>query len=80
MFAVDLFYLVIMKVGLVESFIYGGRFIFMIPIILAWLYQSLNINFRSYLLFIIAGLTLVVLGNNLVRMLDFVEMAKKIYP
>lgn len=80
MFAVDLFYLVIMKVGLVESFIYGGHFIFMIPIILAWLYQSLNIKFRRFLLFIIAGLTLVVLGNNLVRMFDFIEMAKMIYP
>lgn len=80
MFALDLFYLLIMRVGVVESFIYGGHFIFMIPMILAWLYKSLNINFRKYLLFIIAGFTLVVFGNNLVRVLDFIEIAKKIYP
>ena len=80
MFVVDLFYLVIMKVGVVESFIYGGHFIFMIPMILSWLYKSLNIRIRKYLLFIIAGFTLVVFANNLVRILDFIEIAKKLYP
>ena len=41
-FAVDLFYLFVLKIGTNESFIHGGHFIYLIPLFIGWLYTSLS--------------------------------------
>lgn len=80
-FMFDVFIHVGLRFGLNESFIYGGHWVFLIPLIYGWLYSSLKtkiaIKLFDYFLLII-GITLVI--NNSIRSFEFIDLASKLFP
>ena len=79
-FAVDLFYLFVLKIGTNESFIHGGHFIYLIPLFIGWLYTSLSEKLKIILSSILLVCLIVIVINNLIRIYEFIDLAKIIYP
>lgn len=79
-FACDLFIHVIMRYGINEGIIYGGHWIFIVPILIGWLYKKVEGKQAIALNIILVGLTLVIACNNIYRLKEFVDIALEIYP
>lgn len=80
-FLVDIMIHCIMKFGLHTAYIYGGHFVFVIPLMLGWLFHSLK---NKPLLFTFAlGVFILIfvftIGNNFFRMTEFFEFMNQYY-
>ncbi|QCX53110.1 DUF6080 domain-containing protein [Elizabethkingia sp. JS20170427COW] len=80
-FLVDVLIHCVLKFGLHTSYIYGGHFIFVVPMLLGWLFYSQKNNPKTFKgLWITSVLLLVYLAlNNLYRLTDFIEFAQLYY-
>jgi len=80
-FAVDLFISGGLKYGLYNSFIFGGHWVFIIPMLLAWMYPGLK-NKRQRTIFdiVMVGMFAALLINNTYRMSQIFDFASKYYP
>ncbi|MDR1877861.1 MAG: DUF6080 domain-containing protein [Flavobacteriaceae bacterium] len=76
----DLFYHYILKVGIDVAFLYGGHFIFVIPLILGWLFKVLSPEKQRFLGYLLTGLTIMLIFNNGYRIWQFIQLAQSLYP
>ncbi len=78
---VDFFLTFIMNFGLLESFIYGGHWVFIIPMLLGWGYDQLKKKTSKRIFDVIMLLMLVVLiVHNVYKTYQIVDFALKYYP
>lgn len=80
-FLIDIVIHCMMRFGLHTSYIYGGHFIFVYPLLLGWLFYAYRSKPKT-LSFLIAttGILLVfLLANNLFRMADFFQFLEAYY-
>lgn len=80
-FLVDIIIHCVLRFGVNVSYIYGGHFVFVYPLILGWLFHSLKDN--KTLFSISLGIFLMIFGftlaNNLFRMGEFFVFIEKYY-
>lgn len=72
-FLIDILIHVVLKFGLHTSYIYGGHFIFVVPLLIGWLFYAYR-NAPKVLSFLMVSISLVVLFtamNNVIRMEEF---------
>lgn len=80
-FFVDIFIHLICLYGLQDPFIYGGHWVCMIPLFLGWLYKSLNSQRLQRVFVSVLSLMLIFLIlNNTTAMVEFTQLAMKLYP
>lgn len=80
-YGLNLFIHLIIKYGINEPLIYGAHWIYIIPIFLGWLYKSLKKESLKKMLFLLISLLFVVmLVNNVIRMIDFANLSLAIFP
>ncbi|PQL95118.1 DUF6080 domain-containing protein [Apibacter adventoris] len=77
---IDIFLLIVFKLSLNESFIYGGHFIFVIPLIIGWLFYKLKNSFQKILNYILILYILILIFNNGCRIYQFIQLAEYICP
>lgn len=80
-FAVDIVIHCAMRFGLHTSYIYGGHFVFVYPLLLGWLFYSYRSKPKmlSFLTVTMGILFVFLLTNNLYRMSDFFMFLEKYY-
>lgn len=79
-FFVDFFITFVMNFGLFESFIYGGHWVFVIPMILGWMYDKLNSKTGKKIFDVIMILTVIALIiNNVYKSAQIMDFALKYY-
>ena len=80
-FLVDIVIHCILKFGLHTSYIYGGHFIFVVPLLIGWLFYSYKNSPKMLsFLFITVGVLFFYLAmNNLLRMEEFFVFLEKYY-
>jgi hypothetical protein len=80
-FLVDAVIHVVFHFGICEAFIYGAHWIFVVPLIWGWIYAE-NKNRKWFIfwdvVFIVLGL--IIIFNNSIKMLDFIQFAQHHYP
>jgi hypothetical protein len=79
LFGVDIFIHVIAHFGLLTPFIYGGHWVYCLPLLLGWLfgYASDKKILKNLLITVTSVLLAGLVVNNLVRLSDFIHMALK---
>ncbi|MGG7470283.1 DUF6080 domain-containing protein [Chryseobacterium arthrosphaerae] len=80
-FFVDIIIHCIMKFGLHTSYIYGGHFVFVYPLLIGWLlyaYRS-SPKILFFLMFTVGVLFFYLLCNNLLRMSEFLWFTERYY-
>lgn len=77
---VDLFLLIIFKLGLNESFIYGGHFIFVIPLFIGWLFHKLKNNSQEIINYLLILFIFILIINNGYRIYQFIQLAENLCP
>ncbi|MCT2408538.1 DUF6080 domain-containing protein [Chryseobacterium antibioticum] len=80
-FLVDIVIHCIMRFGLHTSYIYGGHFIFVYPLLLGWLFNSYRSHQKtlSFLMATMVILLAFLLANNFFRMSDFFQFLETYY-
>lgn len=80
-FAVDLTIHIILKFGLHTSYIYGGHFIYIVPLLLGWLLHAYRTQVKIYtgLVLMISFLLFYFGLNNIYRMQEFFVFLDKYY-
>lgn len=79
-FMVDIFIHVIMKYGINEGIIYGGHWVFLIPILIGWLYKSLKTAQQKALEILLSLLFIALCVNNIIQMNTFIKLAQELFP
>lgn len=81
LFAVDIVIHLIIQYGSSEPYIYGGHWIYVVPLLLGWLYKSQpSKNIRIILTTIFITLLICLLINNTIKLYEFICMAQNLYP
>ncbi|WP_241279918.1 DUF6080 domain-containing protein [Chryseobacterium cucumeris] len=80
-FAVDIIIHCVMRFGLHTSYIYGGHFVFVYPLLVGWLFFAYRSSpkMMSFLTFIVAILFTYLLINNIFRMAEFFWFMENYY-
>ncbi|KMQ66962.1 hypothetical protein ACM46_02540 [Chryseobacterium angstadtii] len=80
-FVIDIVIHCIMRFGLHTSYIYGGHFVFVYPLLLGWLFYAYRSEPRtiSFLTVIMGIMLAFLLTNNLFRMSDFFQFLETYY-
>lgn len=80
-FLVDIVIHCIMRFGLHTSYIYGGHFVFVYPLLLGWLFNSYRSQPKtlSFVMGAMVVLFVFLLANNLFRMFDFFQFLETYY-
>ncbi len=80
-FLVDIIIHCVLKFGLHTSYIYGGHFIFVVPLIVGWLFHSFRHSAKvlTVLFIMMVWLTFYLGANNLWRMQEFFSFLKIYY-
>lgn len=81
LFCVDIIIHIILKYGVRDYIIFGGHWIYIIPLILAWLIQSIhNKSLKVGINIILGILTIILICNNVYHLIDFVKISTVIFP
>ncbi|WP_276730263.1 DUF6080 domain-containing protein [Chryseobacterium carnipullorum] len=80
-FLVDIVIHCIMRFGLHTSYIYGGHFVFVYPLLLGWLFSAYKSHPKilSFLMMTMIVLLVFLLANNMFRMADFLRFLETYY-
>ena len=80
-FLVDIVIHCVLKFGLHTSYIYGGHFIFVIPLMLGWLFYCYKDSPKtlSFLYITVSFLFFYLAMNNIFRMVEFFDFLEKYY-
>ncbi|BAP29408.1 uncharacterized protein CHSO_0371 [Chryseobacterium sp. StRB126] len=80
-FFFDIFIHCIMRFGLHTSYIYGGHFVFVYPLLIGWLFYAYRSSTKmmAFLTVIVCLLLVYLLSNNLFRMSEFFEFLETYY-
>lgn len=78
---VDIFIHVIIRYGLRDGFIYGGHWVFFVPLLFGWLYKSIEEERnKKILLYSLSGLFFALLLNNMFRLKEFIDLSLIHFP
>lgn len=77
---VDFLIHVVLKYNLLEGFIFGGHWIYAIPLILGWLYSSVNLQKQKIISVIVSILLIVMLINNVIKARSLFDLASSMFP
>lgn len=80
LFIIDIIIHCVLRFGLGLPFIYGGHWIYCIPLLLGWLIKGFNGISLKISIGILITLFLGLLVNNTIRMIDFSKLVLEIYP
>lgn len=69
--SVDIFLHIILRFGLYEAFIYGGHWVFLVPLFIGWLYKKLSKEKAFILIVIVSVITAIMFVNNFSWMINF---------
>lgn len=79
-FAFNIVLHLFIQFGILEAYIYGGHWMYIIPLLFGWGYKSLS-GWKQYTYIGTIGCLLVyMLVNNSVRLMYFIEQAKLVWP
>lgn len=76
----DVFLHTILQAGLYEAIIYGGHWVYTIPLFIGWLYKSLNAKQRKILFISLCSMIVFLAINNGFRMFEFANLALEYFP
>lgn len=79
-FGFDILLHVIIGFGSGEAFLYGGHWVFLVPLFIGWLYKSITEKEKKILLYVISFLFLSLIINNIIQITDFINMAIAKFP
>lgn len=80
-FSIDIFIHLILGFGISEGFfIYGGHWIFILPLLFGFLYMSMDLKYRKILFGIFCILCSVLLINNLSMIYKLLELSLEYFP
>lgn len=78
--AVDLGIHGVLKFGINTPFIYGGHWVYLVPLILAWFFKRIeNKRMRIAYILLISFIALLAI-NNCLRLVEFAQLANQMYP
>lgn len=77
---VDIFIHIVMKYNLPEGFIFGGHWVFMMPLILGWLYHKITPKQQTALTAVVAILFVPMIINNAYYLYDIFLKLQELYP
>lgn len=80
MWSIDLAIYFIIGYGIGEGFIYGGHWIFIVPMILAWGYKSLSRKWQPIAFGILSVLCTTMVINNLYQLYSTYQLGVKLFP
>lgn len=80
LFSVDILIHIILKYGVSEPYIYGGHWIYIVPLLLGWLYKSLGDKRSKSHLALLTLMCVVLAINNISNLVSFINLAKELYP
>ncbi|PQL91028.1 DUF6080 domain-containing protein [Apibacter adventoris] len=75
---IDIFILIVFKLNLSDSFMYGGHFIFVIPLLIGWLFYKLKNSFQKILNYFLILLILILIINNGFRIFQFIQLVENL--
>lgn len=78
-FCFELFLHVVLKYGILNGYIYGGHWVYIIPLLLGWLYKVIDKKYICYFKVILLVLCLSLLTNNILKLIDFIALSQKYY-
>lgn len=71
----------VIQFGIRDAFIYAGHWIFFVPLIIGWGYKSItNLKVRKIANIILGLLLLLMLSNNIIRMIEFIKLSLETFP
>lgn len=78
--AVDLGIHGVLKFGINTPFIYGGHWVYIVPLMLAWFFKDIQgKNMKTIHILFIGFITLLAINNGF-RMVEFAQLANQMYP
>lgn len=80
LFMCDILVHIVFRYGFHEGLIYGGHWVYLIPLFIGWLLKTLEGKCRQGLMILIGCLIIVLAVNNFVQMLDFTSLALEYFP
>lgn len=80
LFSVDILIHVIFRYGASEPYIYGGHWIYIVPLLLGWLYKSLGNKSSVLYLILLTLICGILVINNIFNLVSFTNLAKELYP
>ena len=78
--SVDIVIHVVFRFGITTPFLYGGHWVYCVPLLLGWLYKSLHERYNIVFLILLGALFLGLTVNNVTKLNDFIRMAIELYP
>lgn len=80
LFSVEIVLHLILKYGMLEAYIYGGHWVYIVPLLFAWGYKSLGGWKKNIYIGAICCLFFCMVINNYVRLVEFINEAKMVWP
>jgi len=77
---IDIMMHAVLGFGRAEATIYGGHWVYVVPLFLGWLYTSLNDRYKKICAIILSCLLIAILCNNLYQLSNFIEIAVNRFP
>lgn len=80
-FLVDILIHCVLRFGLHTSYIYGGHFVFVFPLLLGWLFYSYKNSPKilSFLTAVVGVMLVFIIENNYIRMYEFFDFINQFY-
>ena len=80
-FLVDILIHCVLRFGLHTSYIYGGHFVFVLPLLLGWLFYSYKNSPKilSFLTAVVGVMLIFIIENNYIRMYEFFDFINQFY-
>ncbi|MEN9919638.1 MAG: hypothetical protein RL662_2074 [Bacteroidota bacterium] len=69
----------VIRYGIRDAFIYGGHWVYLVPILLGWMYQSAENN-KKRVNITISTLFLMLVANNAFRLIEFIQLSLSNFP
>lgn len=78
--SVDILIHIILKFGINDALIFGGHWVYTIPLLLGWLYNSTKEKYRLAYSSILSIMTIILIINNLKALYQFINISIEIFP
>lgn len=76
----NIFIHVVIKYGFSASFIYGGHWTYIIPILIGWTFFYLKGKIKNLFIALFIFFSIILITNNIFELNKFIDLAKKIFP
>lgn len=80
LFSIDILVHFILRYGINELYLYAGHWIFIVPILLGWLYKSMDQKTKQFFIIILSILFSILCINNIIQINHFYKLAIILFP